>query len=115
MALGSSISKEETAAGVRLSHVSLDLISLPSREFIYPTQDRCGVGENKRGSKPAEKYGAQMRGSPAGQQPCCWGSTVGPPVASEPELGAQGMGVEHSRAQPPCPKTSPNGHFGRSL
>lgn len=44
MALGSSISKEEKVTGVRLGRVFLDLISLPSREFIYPTKDRSGVG-----------------------------------------------------------------------
>lgn len=41
---GSSISKEEKAVGVGLSHRSLDLPSPPLRQFIYSMQGRCGVG-----------------------------------------------------------------------
>lgn len=108
MALGSSISKEEKAAGVGLSGVLEPHLPSPG-ELIYPMQARYGWGRKERVSEPAERYEAQTGLSPyleLGRNHPDGGGTMGPHVASEPELGAQGMGVKHSQAQPPCPKPS---------
>lgn len=53
-----------------------------------------------RGMGLKQAYPRLGRNHPGG------GGTVGPHVASEPELGAQGMGVKHSQAQLPRPKPS---------
>lgn len=105
MSLGSSISKEEKAAGVGLSGVLEPHLPSPG-ELIYPMQARYGWA-GRRGSlsllrcmRLKQAYLELGRNHPGG------GGTMGPHVASEPELGDQGMGVKQSQAQPPRPKPS---------
>lgn len=72
------------------SALSLELISPPLRALHLPHAEQEWGGVGRRGVGPKQGMKASLVGRQCG--------------ASEPELGAPGMGVKHSQAQPPHPK-----------
>lgn len=115
MALGSSISKEEKAAGVGLSQVYLNLISPPLGELIYPMQARYGWGRKERVSEPAERYGAQTGLSSWAGTTLVGEALWGLMWPQNQSLVPREWGSSIPRLSFPAPSPLSKGHFGGIL